>query len=236
MSHTKTINEVQNMGDTVIIPVGSLEQHSHHLPMNTDIILTQAFADRMGEYLQAYVLPCLPISTAYEHNGKKGSVWMSADVFFNMLFDIVTNLKNQGYRKVVIIKGHGGIFVMDPLVRHANFTYNPELMVCMLEPAVPESLDIMEEKNDVHAGEYETSLMLYLHPELVKMDLAVDFIPDVPRKFLQYGSIFKYSPDGVWGRPTLATAEKGKLCFEAVVKESAGYVNKIFDMMDGRGY
>jgi len=238
MSYLKTIDEIGAMGDTAIVPVGSCEQHGHHLPVSTDVIIAQGFADAIGERISAFTLPCLPISTAYEHKGKKGSVWMNADTFYKMLVDIVCNLKDQGYRKVVVIKGHGGIFVMDPAIRHLNANYMPELSVCMLEPgnfSDPDD-DILENKNELHSGESETSLMLYLRPELVKMELAVDHLPEAKRPYLQYGSMFKYCPDGVWGAATLATAEKGKQLFDNGVEGSITYIDMVFGMMEGKTY
>jgi len=236
MSYKKTAPEINAMGDLAIVPVGSLEQHGHHLPVNTDILKPQAYADRIGERMGAFVLPCLPISTCYEHKGAKGSVRMRADTFFTMLCDIILNLKDQGFGRVVVIKGHGGIFVMDPAIRHLNSLHAPELRVCQLEPYSDTLGDIFQTAGEVHAGEKETSLMLHLHPELVKMERAVDFIPDVPRAFLQYGSVLRYSPDGIWGCPSFATKEKGRLYFEACLEESIAYINKIFDLMEGRGY
>ena len=243
MTYHKTSPEITKMGDMAIIPVGSLEQHSHHLPVSTDVLLAQAFGNHVGERLGAFVLPALPISTCYEHKGSRGSVWMRADTFFAMLHDIVLNLHEQGFNRIVVIKGHGGIFVMDPTIRHLNATYMPKLRVCQLEPFFPDVNGIFETKRnvnfgvgEVHSGESETSVMLHLHPDLVKMDRAVDCLPDVPRTYLQYGSVFRYSPDGVWGNPTLATAEKGRRYFEFCIDESVKHIEKVFEMMDGRGY
>jgi len=237
MSYLKTIDELKTLSDIAVVPVGSLEQHGPHLPVSTDIIITQAFADALGEELNAYVLPCLPISTAYEHKGKRGSVWMNADTFYRMLCDIALNLKDQGFKKLAVIKGHGGIFVMDPAVRHLNASYNPELLVCMLEMNYPGALkNILISDADLHSGEYETSVMLHLRPELVRFERAVDCRPGVPRQYLQYGSIFNYCPDGVWGEATLATAEKGRQCFEIIAAENVKYARSVFAMMEGRAY
>jgi len=243
MTYEKTSPEIAKMGDMAIIPVGSLEQHSHHLPVNTDILLAQAYGNRLGERLNAFVLPALPISTCYEHKGSRGSVWMKADTFYTMLCDIVLNLHEQGFNRIVVIKGHGGIFVMDPAIRHLNATYMPNLRVCQLEPSFPDKDGIFETPRnvnlgigEVHSGESETSLMLHLHPELVKMELAVDCLPQVPRSYLQYGSVFSYSPEGVWGNPTLATPEKGRRYFEYCVEESIKHVENVFAAMEGRGY
>jgi creatinine amidohydrolase len=237
LSFLLSADEIDKLDNIAVLPVGSLEQHGRHLPVNTDNILAQEFAGRIGARLDAFVLPCIPISTAYEHKGKKGSVWMSADTFYHMLLDIICNLKDQGFDRVVVIKGHGGIFVMDPLIRHINSVYSPELRVCMLNPYFPEALaGILESDCHIHADEMETSLMLYLRPELVKMELAVDFVPDVPQHYLQYGSIFNYSPGGVWGKPSLASAEKGRLCLEIGVEKSITFINDVFEMMENRKY
>jgi len=227
----KTSADILQMGNTAIIPVGSLEQHSYHLPITTDILLAQAFADRIGESLQAFVLPCLPISTCYEHKGGRGSVWMNADTFFTMLNEIILNLKSQGFTQVVVIRGHGGIFVMDPAIRHINSTNGPDLCVCQLDPFFDELHgDIFETKDEVHSGEMETSVMLHLHPNLVQQEKAMDFIPNVPRSYLQYGPVLSYSPSGVWGKPSLATAEKGHRYFEACLTKSLEHIKNVFDM------
>ena len=236
MSYLKTAPEIKEMGDLAVVPVGSLEQHSRHLPVNTDILLAQAFADRVGEYMEGFVLPCLPISTCYEHKGAKGSVWMSADIFFTMLIDIIMNLKSQGFKRIVLIRGHGGIFIMDPVVRHLNANHAPDIKVCLIDPFFEVKKEIFETKAEVHSGEIETSVMLHLHPDLVKMERAVDFLPDVPRTYLQYGSIFSYSPEGVWGHPTKATKEKGRIYFEACVEECIAHAKRIFDLMKEREY
>ena len=243
MSYKKTSPEITKMGDLAIIPVGSLEQHSHHLPVNTDILLAQAFGNRLGQHLNAYVLPALPISTCYEHKGGRGSVWMRADTFFTMLCDIILNLHEQNFNRIVVIKGHGGIFIMDPAIRHLNATYAPRLKVCQLDPFFDDTNGIFETKTnsslgtgEVHSGEMETSVMLHLHPEAVKMELAVDFLPNVPRSYLQYGSVLSYSPLGVWGNPTLATENKGRRYFEFCMEQSIKHIENVFAAMDGRGY
>ena len=59
--------------------------------------------------------------------------------------------------------------------------------------------------------------MLYLREDLVRREKVVDFVPDVPRDYLNYGSIFKFSKSGVWGKPSLATKEKGERIFNILV-------------------
>lgn len=248
MSYQMTIDEIGELNNkTVVIPIGSVEQHGHHLPVGTDVIIAQAFADLIGAKLNAYVLPCLPISTCREHMGKRGSVWMNPDTFYQMMMDIVDSLKEQGFERVVIVQCHGGIFVMNPIVRTLNARLNPDMLICKLEPyqfltqfagqpaqeGNPAS-GILESAVVMHADEFETSLMLFLQPELCKMEKAVDFIPTYPREYLNYGSIFRFAPDGVWGEPSKATAGKGEKLLSAITDLSVVYIQEAFAFMSSK--
>ncbi len=249
MSYTLTIDEIGELDpDTVILPVGSVEQHGHHLPVSTDCIIAQAYADRIGEKLNAYVLPCLPISTCREYMGKRGSVWMNPDTFYLMMKDIVFSLKEQGFRKIIIVQGHGGIFVLAPLIRTLNAQLNPNVMICKLEPyqfflpyvgspSVPgcEASQILESNTIMHADKFETSILLYLHPEFVRSDRIVDFVPQYPREYLNYGSIFRVSPDGVWGEPSKSTAEKGEKLLKIGCELGMRYIKEVFRFMYEKG-
>jgi len=116
-----TADEIQDSGvDTAVLPIGSTEQHGPHLPLATDYIIAEAVGEKVAEKLGAFLLPALPISTCREHMGKKGSVWVNPDTFFFMVRDIAMSLKEQGFKRVVIIQAHGGIFILTPVVRELN--------------------------------------------------------------------------------------------------------------------
>jgi len=239
ISYENTVDQLEASGvDTAIVPIGSLEQHSHHLPLHTDNFIAEAYAKALGERLPAYVLPALPISTCREHMGKKGSVWMRPETFYQMIQDICLSLKEQGFRKVVLLQAHGGIFILPPAVRQLNALYNPDLLVCKVEYAAAAGKMAAEgiaQSPELHAGEGETSLMLHLRPDLVRMDLAVDFVPDVPREYLNYASIFRYSPHGVWGYPSKGSPETGKRMVELFAEAAEAYVKEVFGMMEDKG-
>lgn len=239
IDYTNTADELALAGcDTAILPIGALEQHGPHLPMCTDYMVAKSVAEAVAERLNAYLLPTLPISTSYEHKGKKGSVWMRAKTFYSVIQDIVLNLKEQGFSKVVVMLGHGGIFVSTPAIRELNADH-PDLRVAKVDflqfLTVPEMLDTLECRDNLHACEYETSLMLYLAEEMVKKDKidGADFVPDVPRDFLNYSSIVRLSKTGVWGKPSLATKEKGEKVFQILVEESLKYIDLIFSQPEG---
>ena len=216
--------------DTAVIPVGSLEQHGPHLPIMTDWAIATELGKRVAERMNAFLLPAFPISTCREHMGKKGSVWMEATTFYQMMYDVVMSLKTQGFKRVAFVITHGGIFVMGPLVRDLNARFNPDLMVAFVTPDTSNLKGITETRG-LHADESETSQILAIAPETVHMDRAVDFDPEVPRPYLNYGSIFRASPTGVWGYPTKATAEKGELILERATENAVDELNRAFDFM-----
>jgi len=168
--------------------------------------------------------------------GKKGSVWMEPPTFYQMMTDIIMSLKTQGFKKVVILQCHGGIFIMTPLVRDLNAKYNPDLMVANIDGAATgqkiREEGLVETTTELHAGEGETSKMLVLAPETVHVERAVDFVPDVTRPYLSYGSIFRASPQGLWGEPSFATKEKGEILLKRSVELAVEEMNAIFAYME----
>ena len=218
--------------ELAIIPVGSIEQHGPHLPVMTDWAIATELGKRVAEEMGAFLLPALPISTCREHMGKKGSVWMEATTFYQMMHDIIMSLKEQGFKKVAILQAHGGIFISTPLVRDLNAKFQPELQIALVCPYNSETA--ITETAGLHADESETSQMLALAPETVHMDRAVDFTPDVPRPDLNYGSIFRACPDGVWGTPSKATAEKGEALLREYTRILVKELNMAFDYMSDK--
>lgn len=221
--------------ELAIISVGSIEQHGPHLPVITDWSIATALGEGVAEKTGGFLIPALPISTCREQMGKKGSVWMNHDTFYHMMMDIVMSLKEQGFKKVCIIQCHGGIFIMTPLVRELNARFNPDLMVakidiCDVFPMLYRE-GIMETNTELHAGECETSLMMYLEPDTVHMEKAVDFVPTEPRSILSYGSIYRVSETGIWGEPSKASAEKGKLMMDKAIEYAVTQMNEAFDFM-----
>lgn len=234
--YRKTADEIMALDpELAIIPVGSIEQHGAHLPVMTDWAIAAELGQRVAEKMGAFLVPALPISTNREQMGKKGSVWMEPVTFYQMMTDIILSLKLQGFKKIGILQCHGGIFIMTPLVRDLNARHNPELQVALIDGctffAKMYEEGIMETNTELHAGEMETSQILAIAPETVHMDKAVDFVPSIPRPYLNYGSMLHACPGGVWGEPTKATAEKGEKIFARCTELAVEELNKAFDYM-----
>ena len=115
---------------------------------------------------------------------------------------------------------------------------NPDLMVATASSG--QFADVMYREGlfcsqgQLHADETETSKMLVIAPETVHMDKAVDCVPEVPRGYLSYGSIFRASPGGVWGNPTKATAEKGQKLLERCAELVAEELKRAFAYMEAK--
>ena len=212
-----------------VLPIGSIEQHSRHLPLGTDWIAATALAHRVGAELGALVLPALPVSMGRCHKPMAGTVWLRPMTLADAVTDLVRSLAASGIRHVLIVNGHGGNFTLEVAARELNMG-SPELTV-LLPPMTLRSKgpQIFETAGmEVHAGESETSVMMAIDASLVGDD-RVDYIPPVGREYLDYALVGDISPEGVWGKPSLATRDKGERAFEARVQSLSEYVRETFE-------
>lgn len=232
LNYYNTADEIIESGTvTCILPIGSVEQHGPHLPIGTDYILAMSFSQAIGKELDCLVLPVQAYSTCYEHRGKMGSFWMKPETMYRVIEDLVTGMRNQGFKRIIILLSHGGIFIAGPVIRELNSLY-PDIDVIKLDLVEfylsKETAVHLECDNNLHAGEIESSLMLFLKKEYFRKEKAVDFIPDIPRSYLNNFPLLKVSPQGVWGKPSLATFEKGEIIFNTVVKSAVEYIKMFF--------
>ena len=103
--------------ETVILPIGSTEQHGPHLPVATDTLIADMVAAGMAEKLNAVRLYTIPVTTSMEHRDKKGSVWVTSPVLYQYLESILDSLHEQGYKRVILVVTHGGVMIANPLTR-----------------------------------------------------------------------------------------------------------------------
>ncbi|WNQ12546.1 creatininase family protein [Paenibacillus aurantius] len=218
---------------TAVLPVGAIEQHGSHLPVGTDAIIAEEIASRLAERLDAYLLPCVSISSSIEHRESKGTVYLKADTLALVIRDIAESLRYTGFKRLVLFSGHGGNWILKPTIRQLNrdFRERGEEMELILIPSTI-ALNRLHEiakhvQGDLHAGEKETSLMLYLCPEHVK-----DIIPEeeptaVPQDFMDYFDVTEMTADGYWGFPQEATADKGRRLLDLTVDCAVDFLDKI---------
>lgn len=220
---------------TVILPLGSTEQHGPHLPLSVDSEiagrLAEAVARRLGACL---VAPVIAIGCSAHHLGFPGSMSLERETLARVVVDACRSLGGHGFRRICVVSGHAGNvpamteavarlgtpdgFVVDAFVdwgRYRRPLYAVGATAGMTPPQVGS-----------HAGHYETSLMLGMRPDLVCMTEArTGFIgePGEAGAQLRAHGMRALSDIGVIGDPRGATAELGDRYFEAMVAAMADY-------------
>jgi len=217
--------------EIAILPIGAIEQHSYHLPVATDFLAAQALAERVAKELgNCYLLPTLPFSCSREHMDFSGTVWLKPATLAAVIQDLVGALHHHGIRKIVLLIGHGGNWIIKPTVREIDLDRRGVQVIF----TTPDSFTVEQGQfADIHAGRGETSLMLHLHPEMVKLDqVKPDFAPAVGREFLDYAGVGGVSPTGLWGAPSKASAEEGEEMLRAATARTMEYIKKTFAELD----
>ncbi len=213
--------------DIAIIPIGAIEQHSAHLPVGTDFLIAKALAERVAEQLEnCYLLPTLPYSCSREHCDFAGTVWLRPSTLEALVRDLVSGLVHMGIKKIALLVGHGGNWILKPAVREMNLDRKGFHVIV----TAPEGLASgTGEFAELHAGQSETALIMHLHPELVKMDQArPDYSPKEGREFIDYVGMGGVTPTGLWGAPSKASPESGRDMLEEAAKRTAEYIRTAF--------
>jgi len=229
--------------DVALLPVGSIEQHGPHLPLDTDAFDADYLARRVAETCRVpkpIVLPLVPYGVAYHHQDFKGTMSIGPETLSQLVYDIGMSAARNGITKLVIINGHGG---NGPALHFAAQMINRDahIFTCVDtgETSDPDINALVETPNDVHAGEIETSTALATRPELVRLDKLTSFVPEFSSRYLNfsskrsvdwYGQIAKISPEGVLGDPTKATPEKGRRMWDTMVKHLVEFVEALMKL------
>ena len=199
------IEEAAKADAVVIIPVGSIEQHGNHLPVNTDINCCFSIAKSVAKIIDDFpVLVAPPIWWGFSPHHMKypGTISFKLHTYIDVLTDVATSIAAHGFKKIVFLNGHGGnAGIIDSMRRKLmNEDNGPPCIGYTYFTLADKELKAISEVDFTigHAAEMETSLQLYLQPELVDKGAAT------------------WAP-GVHGDPTKGTYEKGKRLFEAAV-------------------
>jgi creatinine amidohydrolase/Fe(II)-dependent formamide hydrolase-like protein len=235
----KRFNEM----DVALLPVGAIEQHGPHLPLDTDAWDAERICDDVAaacSHPRPIVLPLVAYGVSYHHDDFPGTLSISPDTLSRMVYEIGIAVARNGITKLLIINGHGG---NAPALHFAAQMINRDTGIfTAVDTGESSDTDIdklTETPNDVHAGEVETSTTLALRPELVRMDLAKPAIPRFSSHYLDftskrgvgwYAHTKKISESGVLGDPTLASAEKGREMWRIMVENLVEFVEDLRGM------
>jgi len=212
----------------VLVPVGSVEQHGPHCPQDVDISipyhLAIAAADRIDEF-PVIVAPPVTFGFTHYNMGEVGTITLGLEVFIAVLCDVARSIWANGFRRIVLLNGHGG---NQAPTWSASVKLAEEdvwaLALTYWTMATDELRDWSEADDGSigHGGEWETSLQLHLRPDLVAMDRAVKdewrlpFGPEVGR-FAVFPERRREMEHGVMGNPLVASAEKGERLFNVLL-------------------
>ena len=221
----------------VVLPVGAIEQHGPHLPIATDTLTGNELLGRalasLPESVQCWALPPLNYGKSNEHIEFAGTFTLSGATLAALISDVAASAARSGFRRLVLLNSHGGNPpVVDMVARDIH--QSTGLMVFPLHLArLGASRGVVSEHESahgMHAGDAETSTILALAPQLVRMDRRVGEVPTIPPGFalptMPQGTLFAwltsdFSRSGVVGDPAEASPEKGLRIVDTAVQRLA---------------
>jgi creatinine amidohydrolase len=231
------LREVPRDATVVVAPVAACEQHSRHLPTFTDTLLVTAVAEGVEQRLsrEVLLLPTLWFGASSHHLRFGATLSAGVDTHIDMLCDLLTPLLDDGYRRLLVLNGHGGnIDTMHIALRRLQDRYKDRQLTAASywEVAEKELAALAEgpRKTMGHACEFETSMVLALRPDLVRRDeVRDDPPPSEPalRGLYVAEDMRQRTRQGAVGYPEKATAEKGRACLDAAVGRTVEVVQAL---------
>ena len=168
---------VRTTGGVCLLPMGVIEKHGDHLPLGQDTIYIQDICVRAAEREPAVVFPYFYFGQIHEARHVPGTVALEGKLLLAVLDGVCDEIARNGLSKIVLVNGHGGntslirYFLQLTLARRRPYT----VYAAGFPRAGERSAKLLTAERDGHAGESETSAMLYLHPELVRLDAFADY-------------------------------------------------------------
>lgn len=219
---------------TVIIPFGSTEEHGPHLPLGADTIHVYEVCKEAAKQISVFVAPPLFYGVCRSTRNHPGTVGIRPSTLRAITADLVSDLYRQGLLHFLIISGHASGLHISCLIEVGEELLQsyPDIrlaVLSLLDLGMPAWQEVITTKDDSHAGEVETSIMLHLRPHLVG-EARPRERPHFPEHLLVRDKL-RYWPGGVWGDASYASEGKGRKLFDLSV---AALVRLIKDL-DGNG-
>jgi creatinine amidohydrolase len=222
---------------TVILPVGSVEEHGPHLPLGTDAFHALEVARRAAVARPVLVAPPLYYGLCRSTREHPGTLSISGYALRVLVTDLGREFYRQGLRNIVIMSGHAGGTHMAALVEAGELLLAelPEAQVAvvnlldLLREVVAARPELVKTRGDSHAGEVETALMLAAYPHLVEGTAPAEW-PTFP-KYVLVRDKRRHWPGGVWGDPGPATVAQG----EAILQAEVERLVELLDFLSQKG-
>ncbi len=214
---------------SVIVPVGATEQHGPHLPLATDSLHTVAMLKEVAVRLPALLAPLMPVGCSQHHMAFPGTMTVRQSTLAAVLRDWCQSLSRHGFHYILIYSGHGGnAKPLGEIIANLQAKFGPTRIIgCTDWRVYDDTLFAEASRHGIdrptaggHSGELETSMMLALRPELVRMDIARPGYmgdPEAIRPAIFKRGTGSVAEDGVLGDPTPGDGIRGGVYLEAMV-------------------
>ena len=213
---------------TIFLPLGATEQHGPHLPLGTDSLLAEAVANGLTKVVpRVLVAPTLPIGCSDEHTGFPGLLSLDTQTLARIIIDCARRMAGWGISRIILFSAHGGNSKALQLATNQLSDELPLLRISLLDSstkvadtllAIAETDGVSPESVGLHAGEGETSEMLYFCPQFVHMERAAPgYTGNMPKILpeLAASGLSGVTQNGVLGDPRAAKASRGKRYYRA---------------------
>ena len=237
-----------------LLPVGSVGAHGPHAPLKTDCVGPLEVCKLAASLVKEHAIVMPPVNYGFEefHTNFPGTISITEQNLIGYVADILFSLAREGFQKIIVVNGHGGNPpFLNLAMRRLNLKFYPQTVACVITwwDLVPQEdlirISDSEHGGMRHAGELETSVMLYTDPDLVQMDRAVKELwngdlrqgatteagmsgaggtPLGPAMYVGWMGGMGGNEHGVMGDPTAATAEKGQKWLNIAAQNLARFI------------
>ena len=221
-----TIDSEIKKGRIALLPIGATEIHGPHLPCGTDTIIAERLCDKLAEKIEAVILPPIHYSQVWSLADFVGCIGISSELLTKMICELLLETKRNGFEYIVIVNTHVGNQNIIKEATRTAYKLNSDMKVLYFSyPGATKKITEVMEKSNFHGGffhadEIETSYMLYLAPEYVDMQKALNENPIVPPLIDVTPTRWsEFTDNAVLGNATAATVDKGKAVLDHVVNE-----------------
>lgn len=226
---------------TLVLPLGSTEQHGHHLPVAVDAAIVTHLAERAvakaNDQVPVLLLPTIPFGFAQHHLPFGGTVSVHADTYINLLTDVCVGLVEEGFKRIIFLNGHGGNetpmrLVTDKLLSQLKVDLHlSAASYWQIAEPVFADLGFPRALAPGHAGHFETSLMLEIAPELVRLNFRPNddvpmqplAAPGLPGAYTRHPQLWEKS-DGRTDDAAHASRELGARLVPEMINEIASFI------------
>ncbi len=221
--------------ETVVMAFGATEQHGRHMPLATDALIGDRFARELAERLDAFVAPTVRVGCSSHHLSFPGTLSLSDQTFGAIVADLVSSLAGSGFKRIVLVPTHGGNFAPLGAAVEALPAEHRELVRAITDlgllfrvaQVAEDEFGVPIAEGGLHAGEWETSMLMASHPDAVHADRGeAGFVGDpeeaVGRMF--EGGTAAVAANGVIGDPAKSSAEHGRRYWEIALEAALGEI------------